>query len=430
MMNDKKKQTRSNLRRIMSIFVVVVLVFTIVALFKTKPAVTHGFPVIDGAFTGDWCAPNNIPSPFGPDSLNILTPPGCPLGVEFLWDDFDTINYGPPDTMGWLLGGLPGGPIPDPEIDINFFATTADTTNVFFAIEHVGVPMPIHPAPHVQIAIDLDGPQGGNPFWYDPPPFGGTGGLGFASLPNPLFADYLITTDVMAGTAFVWEATSVPGAWTLVGPAPLGWSGPGAPDIIEIAVPWGMFAPGPPFGLGIPAFITMMSAHSRPFAGPSDAPMTPEDDVFTELGAGFTTSPDICPPSPPSADCELFLGPGGGAGSADAYIQVMYPIPIPTNTSTPTSTATPTPTGTATATSTTTSTSTSTPTSTETNTPTTTSTETTTPSPTGTMMPTGTATPTSTETLLPNTATLSPTPTSTVTPGEAQFFLPIVIHSP
>ncbi len=292
-------------------------------ILTTQSARTHGSPIIDGAFTGDWCARAGAGFP-GPDTLVTLTPPGCALGTEFFYDDWDAINYGGglADTMGWLLGGVPGTPVSDPETDIDFFVTTADNNVVFFAVALGPFPSVGGPPPHVQIAIDVDGPVTGNPMWYDPLAVG----VIPAGLAVPLFADYLITTDVLAGTGFLWEATTAPGLWTLVAPVPLGWSGAtGLPGVIEVAVPWALFGPGPAFGTAVPAHLTLMSAHSGAFAGPSDAPVFAQDDVITESGMGFTTSPDVCPPGPPTTDCELFVGPGGGGGSADAFIPITYP---------------------------------------------------------------------------------------------------------
>jgi uncharacterized repeat protein (TIGR01451 family) len=310
-------------------------------IFDVRSAEAHGAPIIDGLYTGDWCAPASA-GVFGPDTLTPLAPPLCPLGSEIFWDDWDIFYYGPPDTIGFLIGGVPGGPpgpgapLPDPEVDVVFFATTADPVNVFFTVSLGLFPSTVQIPPHVQIAIDVDGPAGGNPFWYDPLGVG-TNPVGVAALPAGIFADYLITTDAPAGIAFVWEAITVPGAWTLVGPTPLAWVfGPPPPgaSVIEIVAPWAMFAPpplmGPPFVPGTPAMMTIMSAHGAPFApgGVADAPATPADDVLTESGAGLTTSPDLCPPVPPppaTTDCEVWFAPGGGIFSADAFIPVLYP---------------------------------------------------------------------------------------------------------
>jgi len=420
---------------------------TALLLADPRPAETHGSPIIDGMFTGDWCAPA-FAGGSGPDTFAFLTPPLCPLGDEWFWDDWDAVNYGAglTDGMGWMMGGAPGAPVPlDLETDLNFFATTADLGTVFFAIELGFFPSTGGTPPHVQIAIDLNGPASGNPFWYDPPPPAGTGAIG---LPIGLFPDYLITTDVVGGAAFIWEATTAPGAWTFIGVTPLAWSGaagPG-PSVIELLVPWPMFAPGPFFGIGVPVSMTVMTAHSRPFMGASDAPLSPEDDVFTESGAGFTTSPDICPPGPLSADCELFLGPGGGAGSADAFISLVYfppatptptatdtpgPSPTPTDTPSPTPTDTPGPSPTPTNTPSPTPTDTPGPSPTPTDTPLPTATDTPGPSPTptATNTPGPTATATSSPTQTP-TATATGTPTPTATPTPAKSMLPIMIRKP
>ena len=131
-------------------------------LVAAPPAQTHGSPIIDGAFTGDWCAPA-FAGTFGPDTLTALTPPNCPLGTEILWEDFNATTYGMgmTDGMGYLMGGLPGMPVPtDLEVDIEFFATTADAAMVFFAVTLGPFPSTTGIPPHVQIAIDLDGPAG------------------------------------------------------------------------------------------------------------------------------------------------------------------------------------------------------------------------------------------------------------------------------
>ncbi len=315
--------------------VAAVLVFLIPAQIEA-----HGAPVIDGLYLGDWCAPAQV-GLFGPDSLTPLGPPLCPLGSEIFWDDWDGLNYGPPDTIGFAIGGLPGlpppgAPLPDPEVDIDFFATTADPTNVFFTVSLGPYPSTVAVPPHVQIAIDVDGAPNGLGLWYDPLVVG-TNPVGLFPPPG-LPADYLITTDTPVGIAQVWEAISVPGAWTPAGPpVPLAWSGVfaplGAPSVIELVVPWANFFPPPPppglpFVPGTPAMMTVMATHGAPFAGVADAPGFPADDVFSESGAGFTTSLDICPPGPPppsTSDCEIWIGPGGGVLSADAFIPVLYP---------------------------------------------------------------------------------------------------------
>jgi len=324
-----QSQERHNLVWLIAAF------FTVAAIvLVAATAAAHGAPIIDGLYTGDWCAPTMV-TVFGPDSLTYLTSPVCALGTEIFWDDWDAANYGgaPPgvaDTIGFLVGGAPFAPLTDWEVDIDFFATTADAATVFFTVSLGWFPSTVGIPPHVQIAIDIDGPLSGNSFWYDPAP-AGTLPVGLASIPGGMAADYLVTTDTAGFVAFVWEATSVPGAWTLAGPVPLAWSGalaPG-PSVIELGVPWPLFAPGPMFAPGAPASMTIMAAHGAPAPnsppGAADAPMTPSEDVFSESGAGFTLSPDLCPPGPPSTDCEIYFGPGGGGGSADAYISVLYP---------------------------------------------------------------------------------------------------------
>ena len=300
----------------------------------------HGVAV-DGAAT-DWCAPT---AAVAADTLAPVTPPGCVLGTELVWNDFDTVADGTADTIGWSVGGVPGPPpgppfgsLPDPTIDIHYFAATGTFSTLYFL---VGLgPFPafhISPAPHIQIAIDVPGAAGaGTSAWFDPlgvmvPPLmaanlGGSAGIG---------ADYLITTDLGAAppAATLWEAATTPGTWTVIGPVSVAWSGPGVPGIVEFGVPYASFAcPGcPPMGPFIPAPCTVMSAHGAPsVAGPppfADGPATPPDDLVSEAAASFFTStPDPCIPgpatavSPSSTACELIFGPGTGVGSADAFL--------------------------------------------------------------------------------------------------------------
>ncbi|MCB9136546.1 MAG: hypothetical protein H6636_14065, partial [Anaerolineales bacterium] len=330
--------------------ITLLLSILILILGVAYPAQSHSFPIIDGLFTGDWCGPSFLHL-YGPDTFTTLSPPTCGLGTEYMWDDWDTFySGGAVDTMGWLLGGLPMAPVPDKEVDIEMFLTTADASNVYFAVQLGAYPSTGGPPPHLQIAIDLDGPLNGNPMPYDPLAVG-TLPLGLATIVGPLHADYLVTTDVVLATAFVWESFSTPGTWLPVGVVPLGWSGGGPVDIVEIAVPWSMFTPGPLFAPGVPAHLTVVSMHGAPFTGVTDAPMTPQEDVFSEFGAGFTTSVDVCPPAPLSTMCEFFVAPGGGGGSDDAFLAITYPLPItatpsPTVTHTPTITHTPTETST------------------------------------------------------------------------------------
>jgi hypothetical protein len=413
MMNSIRALTHNYRWQILFGLLIFALLCVLMA-YWAQPAATHGSPIIDGAFTGDWCAPN-FKGVVAPDSFTILNPPACSLGNEFMWDDWDLAVWGaligPPvaDVIGYLP---PGGPL-DTEIDLSFVATTADANNIYFAVAlgmfPAPLPGPFGSPPNVQIAIDVSGPGPiGASVWYDPlvpPPPGGTGPLGMTSIPGPLMPDYLIVTDVLGPAALLFESLSAPGMWTLVGPVQQAWSGNGFPGVIEIAVPWGMFPPippVPPFVPGTPLFLTVMSAHSKPCPfGPSCAPVSPEDDVFTGLGPmappGMTTSPNVCPPGLGSSACELF--PVAAPPSADAFVNFAYPLPD-TPTPTPTETGTPTPTPTRTGT------------------------------PTGTATPTPTRTGTPTATPTPTTE-LSLTPTLTATPVAGyKVYLPYVVKAP
>lgn len=296
-----------------------VLVALVLGLPGAQPAHAHGGIVVDGV-PGEWCAPGSIGA-FGPDTRTTLSPPVCSVGSEVLWDDYDGVNYGggTDDVIGWATGSPP-----DPEIDINYFATTADTNTLYFLVG-LGTYSGAGSPPHVQIAIDADGNVTGSQAWHDPLGVG-TGLMGLG-VNVGIYPDYLIATDVAAGTGQLYYApVTAPGLWLSLGPVNLAWSGTGVPGVVEIAVPWSTFT-GPALGPGSVVSMTVMSAHSGSSAGPSDAPATPPEDLISEVISGtFTTTPDSCPSGPAGGTpCELF---GGAANvSADAFIQVTYQSP-------------------------------------------------------------------------------------------------------
>ena len=299
----------------------------------------HGGVTVDGA-AGDWCAPGAGGG--GPDTLASLTLPGCALGTELFWNDFDAVaDGGGADTIGWAIGGTPGAPgfgsVSDTSVDIQYFAATGSPTTLYFLVG-LGPFPPFHvsPAPHIQIAIDADGPTG-NKLWYDPIPVMPAGGVPPPNLGAPIAigADYLITTDLAAvagPTGTLWEKVTAAGVWTAIGPVAVGWSGPGVPGIVEIGVPYVAFTPGPVMGPAVSAPCTVMSSHgaaSGLLGGVADAPATPPDDLISEVVPGtFTFTPDPCASgpavagvSPSSTACELIIGPGTfGVVSADAYL--------------------------------------------------------------------------------------------------------------
>ncbi len=104
--------TTSNSRERHTLLWLLAVVFTAAAIvLAATTAAAHGAPIIDGLYTGDWCAPA-IVGVYGADTLGVLTPALCPLGSEIFWDDWDATNYGGPppgvsDTMGWLFFGIP-----------------------------------------------------------------------------------------------------------------------------------------------------------------------------------------------------------------------------------------------------------------------------------------------------------------------------------
>lgn len=104
--------TKRSFHKFMSITFIVVTVF----LLQANPAEAHSV-VIDGDVSSDWCAPNFVGA-FGADTLTVITPAMCPMGTEFLWDDYDAVNYG--SGSDDVIGHITAGAL-DPEVDIDFF---------------------------------------------------------------------------------------------------------------------------------------------------------------------------------------------------------------------------------------------------------------------------------------------------------------------
>ncbi len=296
--------------RLVSVWIVAGLLSMVWALPGAHPTRAHTSIVVD-AVTTDWCAPSFLGT-LGADTRLSLTPGmGCPQGNEVLWED------GTGDTQGWMTGG-----VPDTEIDLTYWATTADATFVYFLVA-LGPYANVNTPPHVQIAIDVDLGTSGNPVWYDPL---ATGTQLLGAMVG-ILPDYLITTDVLNGSATVWHAPSSSGAWISNATVPLAWSGAGTPGVIELAVPWAAFSGGPFLGPGTDTYITVMSAHGMPSGLPgglSDAPMTAEDDLMSEPSAGaYTTTQDSCPCGAGATACEC------NNASADAFTWITYQSPTP-----------------------------------------------------------------------------------------------------
>lgn len=342
-MYSHRKRGRSLIAWLLSTAWSLILLTALLILISSQSVQAHGGITLDGD-AGDWCAPTTVAT-MAPDTLLIDTPAGsCALGNELIWNDWDDVNDGigdgtAADTMGWTLGGSsPAASVSDPEVDIDYFAVTGDSSNVYFLVA-LGDYTNVGFRPNIQIAINVDGSTtGGNSFWYDPLNAGyGVGELGASSIGGPLSAHYIIVTDLGAGgspIARVFEAATVPGSWTLIGATLAGWSGAGVPGIIEIGIPWSAFSPGPSIGPGNTGLFQLMTTHGGASAGVNDAPTTPPDDLITEVVAGtYTTSPDSCtagpltPPfNPASTDCELNIGPNG-SGTADAWIATTFESP-------------------------------------------------------------------------------------------------------
>jgi hypothetical protein len=275
----------------------VLLVAALVLIPGSRPASAHAI-VVDGN-SGDWCYPGLLPVT-GPDTRSSLASPACVLGNEVVWED----------GIGDLQLGVN---------DVATFATTGDPGTVYFIVEYLGGMTGLE---HIQIAIDV-APGVGNNTWYNPlaAPLSL---VGMAVPPGPIAPDYLITSDITGASGspgWLWEATTNPGSWTVVGPVPLAFGA----TAVEVGVPWAMFTPGPPFGPGSTANITLLQTLDDWICTgttPGAPCPVPEDDLLSEPLAGtFTTTPNSCPTGAGATACEV------GDGSADAFISVTYLAP-------------------------------------------------------------------------------------------------------
>lgn len=292
-------QDRGNHRAHRGCVLAVLLVLCLSATTSSVPAwAQHSSITPDGAL-GDWCFPAMLPLS-GPDSLTSLTCPGpAPTGNEVVWEDF---------ILDLIFGPT----------DLTYFAGAHDVSSVFFA---VGLTAPVFPAKHVQIAIEVAAGTG-NATWYNPdaatlPTLGTAAGIA---------PDYLITASGLTGMGVLWEATTAPGTWTMVGgPFPVGTGTPAAGMDFEIAIPWASFGPGactgcPDFDLSTVPLLTVMAAEdSGAFGGTPGAPapgfgiLFDISDVISEPAPiTDTTAPVACPS--PGTICEHMNG------SSDSFI--------------------------------------------------------------------------------------------------------------
>lgn len=283
---------------------VALFVFCLTAMTGSAPAwAQHSSITPDGAL-GDWCFTAMLPLT-GPDSLTTLSCPGsapAPTGTEVVWED--------------AISDLIFGPI-----DITYFAGAGDMSSVFYT---VGLTEPIQTT-HVQIAIEVAAGVG-NATWYNPdaanlPTLGTTVGI------TP---DYLITASGLTSMGVLWEATTAPGTWTMVGtPFSIGTGMAGVGMDFEFAIPWASFGPGacagcPVFDLTTASLVTVMAAaDSGAFGGTPGAPFpgigaTSFDisDLISEPPPiTDTTAPVACPS--PGTECEHM------DGSSDSFVRFM-----------------------------------------------------------------------------------------------------------
>jgi len=395
------RATRSAAVLLAAILCVCILTLAPMPAWHSAIPVAQAHPIAVDGLTGDWCAPA-LYAGMAPDTFLTFAPPVCLLGTETIWADLSA----PPDTIGYVIGGgwgvppYPAPPMPDPEVNLRYLAVSDDCGALYFLIELGSFPTTGGTPPIVEIAIDVPPvvvPPAGGTMWYDPamgmpqaPLVGAAGGFQW---------EYLITTDFVANTAWVWTpgfaAPPVPVPMAAVpGPMP-------NPTVIEIAVPWPVIGGQPP--LGVPYHFTAMTAHSVPGPmGVTSAPMTDPDDVITNVGGGNSTALELIPDR--SVDFLFFHT------ISDCVPPTAIPTDTATQTASPTHTATPTTTRLPTAT--------PTPTLTPSRTPTISPTPTLTPSRTPTFSPTPTLTPSSTPTASPTptlTPSRTPTPSATST---------------
>jgi hypothetical protein len=322
MVNFKSLSTRIVRSSKIALIFILILLFALAFVLTVEMASAHSNVNIDGLINPsgpntEWCFPSFIPG--GSDTRLTLTPAGgCPLGNEVVWDD----GIGDGQSIISLL--LP--------VDLQYFATTADLTAVYFALGFFS--NGVDPE-HFQIAIYTA--PGGNNAWYSLGviPLSAVGANATSGpLGPPLFPNYIITTDVIAAIATVWETnTGPPGTTPPLGTFQLGYTPgspfPGPPGVVEIAIPWATFSLSP-FGPGTNSFLTVMAAYDNSTllcgGGPPGFPCNfdTENDLFSEPGPGaFTTTVDACPTGPGATACEI-LGTFPNPFSADAFIAVTY----------------------------------------------------------------------------------------------------------
>lgn len=284
---------------------VVLSVLGLSVMTGSAPAWAQHSSITPDGVLGDWCFPAMLPLS-GPDSLTKLTclgPVPAPTGTEVVWEDaVSDFTFGP--------------------TDITYFAGAGDVSSVFFA---VGLTGPVFPSQHVQIAIELAAGVG-NATWYNPDA---------ATLPTlgtvvGIAPDYLITTSGLTGMGALWEATTAPGTWTLVGaPFPIGTGTAGVGMDFEIAIPWASFGLGACAGCPIfdittlPLVTVMAAADSGAFGGTPGAP-------FPGIGVPFLDIADVISEPPPITDTTAPVAcPSPGTvcehmdGSSDSFVLFM-----------------------------------------------------------------------------------------------------------
>ncbi len=287
---------------------------------------------VDGSLA-DWCFPSATLGVNTRSTLTSLTVP-C-TGSEVVWTDFVGDGRGVA-----IYGG-----------DIRTFATTANSTHLYFALQYDFLGLQTQ---NIQIAIDVPGISPSIPSWVDPATLwfsGGpyapaailccTAGTSANTTVAPNYVLSIYAGGISAPTGYVILPSTVDGGYWSTGDtgdfAPLttptvAKTTLGSTISMEVSVPWSSLGLGGPPGAGSPIYLSVMTANGTTIspAGPTlavPAVSTPTltndiEDVLSEALAGtYTTTADSCSTLEFGSICELSIT---DSKSADAFIAVSY----------------------------------------------------------------------------------------------------------